>query len=74
MYRKTIKVPPALIYDCMVTAGTGIEVCKNSRGATKAACHHDPTDGHMGLKRTIKRITERYKWNGIVKDVQEMVR
>ena len=33
--RKTIKVPPALFYDCMVTAGTGIEVCKNSRGATK---------------------------------------
>ena len=39
-----------------------------------AACHHDPTAGHMGLKRTIKRITEHYKWNGIVKDVQEMVR
>ncbi|KAL5491279.1 hypothetical protein EMCRGX_G016535 [Ephydatia muelleri] len=39
-----------------------------------AACHHDPTAGHMGLKRTIKRITERYKWNGIVKDVQEMIR
>ena len=35
VYRKTIKVPPALIYDCMVTAGSGIEVSKNSRGATK---------------------------------------
>ena len=73
MYRKTIKVPPALIYDCMVTAGTGIEICKNSRGATNNFSSM-PTAGHMGLKRTIKRITEGYKWNGIVKDVQEMVR
>ena len=74
--RQLIKVPPALIYDCMVTAGTGIEVCKNSEEQLKilAACHHDPTAGHMGLKRTVKRITERYKWNGIVKDVQEVVR
>ena len=38
-----------------------------------AACHLDPTAGHMGEKRTVKRITERYIWNGIVKDVKEMV-
>ena len=40
-----------------------------------AACHSDPTAGHMGEKRTIARITERYTcmWNGIVRDVKEMV-
>ena len=38
-----------------------------------AACHHDPTAGHMGEKRTVKMITECYIWNGIVKDVKEMV-
>ena len=36
-----------------------------------AACHLDPTAGHMGEKRI---ITEHYTWNGIVKDVKEMVR
>ena len=38
-----------------------------------AACHLDPSAGHMGERRTIKRISERYMWRGIVKDVQEMV-
>ena len=30
-------------------------------------------DGHMGEKLTVKKITERYIWNGILKDVKEMV-
>ena len=34
-----------------------------------AACHLEPTAEHMGEKRTIKRTTERYTWNGIVKDM-----
>ena len=38
-----------------------------------AACHLDPTAVHMDEKRTVKRITEHYIWNGIVKDVKEMV-
>ena len=29
--------------------------------------------GHMGEKRTIVRITERYMWTGVVKDVKKMV-
>ena len=37
------------------------------------ACHVDPTSGHMGEKKTINRITERFMWPGIVKDVKEMV-
>ena len=37
------------------------------------ACHRDPTSGHMALKRTLARISERFVWNGMVKDVQDMV-
>ena len=37
------------------------------------ACHTDATAGHMGIKRTTTRISERFMWNGIVKDVKEMV-
>lgn len=37
------------------------------------ACHIDPTSGHMGEKKTVAKISERYMWNGIVKDVKKMV-
>ena len=37
------------------------------------ACHLDPTSGHMGVKRTLRRITERYTWCGITKDVKKFV-
>ena len=36
-------------------------------------CHNDPTAGHMGVKRTLKRINERLRWPGMVKDVTNMV-
>ena len=39
-----------------------------------SACHVDPTGGHMGAKRTLSRISERFKWPGMVKDVHDMVR
>ena len=38
-----------------------------------SACHVDPTSGHMGVKRTLNRISERFKWPGMVKDVLDMV-
>ena len=38
------------------------------------ACHVDPTSGHMGVKRTVRRIGERFHWHGLYKDVEEMVR
>ena len=37
------------------------------------ACHFDPTSGHLGMKKTMNRISERFKWPGIVKDVTAMV-
>ena len=37
------------------------------------ACHLDPTSGHMGIKKTVARIRERFAWKGIFKDVNEIV-
>ena len=37
------------------------------------ACHVDPTSGHMGVKRTIARIKERFAWKGMYQDVQQIV-
>ena len=37
------------------------------------ACHVDPTSGHMGVKQTLNRISERFKWPNMVKDVQDLV-
>ena len=37
------------------------------------ACHLDPTSGHMGGKRTLARITERFMWPGVVKSVENLV-
>ena len=33
----------------------------------------DATAGHMGIKRTTACLSERFVWNGVVKDVKEMV-
>lgn len=38
------------------------------------ACHCDATSGHLGLKKTLARITERFSWYGMTKDVEDMVR
>lgn len=37
------------------------------------SCHLDPTSGHLGIKKTYNRITERFTWNAVLKDVQNMV-
>ena len=37
------------------------------------ACHVDPTSGHMGVKRTTHRVTERFFWKGVTKDIERMV-
>ena len=36
-------------------------------------CHVDPMSGHMGVKRTLNRISERFIWPGMVKDVNDTV-
>ena len=37
------------------------------------ACHADPTSGHVGVKKTIARIKERFTWKGLVEDVKNIV-
>ena len=37
------------------------------------SCHIDPTAGHLGEKKTIAKISERFCWTGIVKDAKQMV-
>jgi hypothetical protein len=36
-------------------------------------CHVDPTSGHLGIKKTYGRFTERFAWNAVLKDVKEVV-
>ena len=37
------------------------------------ACHADPTSGHLGFRKTLARITERFTWKGVSKDAKEIV-
>ena len=37
------------------------------------SCHNHPTSGHMGWKRTLSRITERFIWPGVTKDMKKLV-
>ena len=37
-------------------------------------CHCDATSGHMGTKRTLARITERFIWAEVAKDAYSLVR
>eukprot|EP00731_Ephydatia_muelleri_P000953 Em0001g953a len=37
------------------------------------ACHADPISGHVGVKKTIARIKERFTWKGLVEDVKNIV-
>ena len=38
------------------------------------ACHVEPTSGHMGIKRTVHRVTEHFFLKGVTKDMEYMVR
>ena len=37
------------------------------------ACHVDVTSGHLGVRKTYHRITERFMWIGVLKDVKKVV-
>jgi len=37
------------------------------------SCHQHPTSGHMGTKKTLARVTERFMWPGVSKDVYSLV-
>ncbi|MDI9312181.1 MAG: reverse transcriptase domain-containing protein [Limnohabitans sp.] len=37
-------------------------------------CHDSPLSGHLGVKRTIRRVREKYFWRGMNKDILSYVR
>ena len=37
------------------------------------ACHEDKTSGHLGYRKTLARITERFMWKGVSEDAKEIV-
>ena len=46
---------------------------KSERAKIVKECHKDPTSGHLGTKRTLSRVTERFMWPGVAKDVYHAV-
>ena len=38
------------------------------------AFHEDKTSSHLGYRKTLARITERFMWKGVSKDAKETVR
>ncbi len=45
----------------------------NEKRRILRSCHSEPTSGHFGITKTWKRISERFYWKSLSKDVQEMV-
>ena len=37
------------------------------------ACHSEPTSGHFGVTKTRKKISERFYWKGMAKQIKELV-
>lgn len=35
--------------------------------------HCDPTSGHLGIRKCVARVKERFMWKGIWDDVKNMV-
>ena len=38
------------------------------------ACHEDKTSGHLGYRKTLAHIMERFMWKGASKDAKEIAR
>ena len=69
------------IYVCPIIGAYFNESCtqvrcitaKEERSRIVDSCHTDPTSGHLGIKKTVARISERFIWPGIIRDVNELV-
>ena len=35
--------------------------------------HNDPTAGHLGYKKVLQRLSERYDWPGMARDVKQYI-
>ena len=52
-----------------------VEIIQSSgeRKMILEACHQDKTSGHFGVKKTLGRVTEKYYWRGMYKQVEDCV-
>lgn len=48
-------------------------MCSKEREKILLSCHNQPASGHMGVKKTLSRISERFYWAGMSNDVKELV-
>ena len=64
-----------MIYKCMISQGIEIRYIRDRDEQIRIAkgCHADPTSGHLGFRKTLARITERFTWKGVSKDAKEIV-
>jgi hypothetical protein len=46
---------------------------KKEREEIIKSCHAAPTSGHLGTKKTLARVTERFMWPGVTKEVYAMI-
>ncbi len=35
--------------------------------------HNDPTAGHLGYKKVLQKLSDRYYWSGIAKNVNQYI-
>ncbi|KAM8702056.1 hypothetical protein ACLKA7_001971 [Drosophila subpalustris] len=49
-------------------------VAFDHRPRVLAECHDHPTAGHLGIRKTIARISQRYYWPGLFRDVARYVK
>lgn len=47
---------------------------EKSRLVVLQECHDNPSSGHMGVKKTINRVRQKYFWPSLIKDVKDYVR
>lgn len=52
---------------------TGLAVPKPLRCEILASCHDDITAGHLGMKRTLNKISQRYFWRKMFADITKYV-
>lgn len=61
-------------YDNDDSENAQLVVPKYERKDILAYYHNDETSGHYGIERTMKKITSRYYWPGIRKDIEKHVK
>ena len=66
----SILVCKATLPDTSITQVVRL-ICDTSEN--EKILHSDLTSGHLGIKRTIKRIRERFTWKRLNKEVIELV-